>query len=752
MSAERSVSVIGLGRVGLPLALSFADRGCGSSGSITTRRSSNRVRAGRMPFSEEGTQELLDRVLRSGRLELSDSAAGAARADDIVITIGTPSFSHIESDLRQVRAAIDDLLPQLRPGHALILRSTIAPGTTEFVAGYIEKRRGLRAGEDVFVAHAPERIAAGRFLAEITTLPCIVGGVGDASTERAAALFGVFGAPIVRTTPVQAELAKIWTNILRYATFALPNLLMMDCERYGANVFDVIELINRDYPRGGIAMPGLTAGTCLRKDFAFSEERSNAPGMLLAVSRVNEAVPLFLVEGIKRRISSLANRKVAVLGSDVQARHRRRARLAVAEADPAARARTGGRRGLRSARAVADAVAGRRARGRRGRDRRDQPLGVRRTGRARGDPRASARRLPRRRSVERARVRPGVRVRVGVGGAGRAAPHVRPAGIEPGPGHGRRRHDRSAVVRRLLRDADWEVRVSDHREAPQWMREGCEVHTGDLREGEVARAAIAGCTHVIHLAAIVGGIANFHKLPFTLTAGQQRADRRGRRSRRDRGGRATRLRVLVDGVRARDGVPDDRGARARCPSPWSAYGFSKLSGEVYARAAHDQHGLRYTICRPFNAYGPGELPDRDEPGIAHAVPDLIAKTLAGQRPLQIFGSGEQTRTLTHVDDIADGIVTAMASAAGGNEDFNISASQELTVAQIAALIWEVCGKDPADFELEHLPSFEVDVQRRWPSVEKARRVLGWEARVELREGLRQTADWLGNVERTAKIT
>ena len=166
----------------------------------------------------------------------------------------------------------------------------------------------------MFVAHAPERIAAGRFLEEITTLPCIIGGVGDASADRGAALFGVFGAPIVKTTPVQAELAKIWTNILRYATFALPNLLMMDCERYDANVFEVIELINRDYPRGGIAMPGLTGGTCLRKDFAFSEERSNAPGMLLAVSRVNEAVPLFLVEGIKRRIGSLASRKVAVLG------------------------------------------------------------------------------------------------------------------------------------------------------------------------------------------------------------------------------------------------------------------------------------------------------------------------------------------------------------------------------------------------------------------------------------------------------
>jgi UDP-N-acetyl-D-mannosaminuronic acid dehydrogenase len=314
MSGQRSVSVIGLGRVGLPLALCFAARGLRVLGVDHDPSVLDSLRSGRMPFAEAGTQELLERVQRSGRLELSDRAADAARADDIVITIGTPSFSHVESDLRQVRAAVDDLLPLLRPGHALILRSTIAPGTTEFVAGYLEKRRGLRVGEDVYVAHAPERIAAGKFLQEITSLPCIIGGVGESSTEHTANLFSVFGAPIVKTAPVQAELAKIWTNILRYATFALPNLLMMDCESYGANVFEVIDLINHDYPRGGIAMPGLTAGTCLRKDFAFSEERSHAPGMLLAVSRVNESVPLFLVEGIKRRIGSLASRKVAVLG------------------------------------------------------------------------------------------------------------------------------------------------------------------------------------------------------------------------------------------------------------------------------------------------------------------------------------------------------------------------------------------------------------------------------------------------------
>jgi UDP-N-acetyl-D-mannosaminuronic acid dehydrogenase len=309
------VAVIGLGRVGLPLALSFADRGLEVIGVEREAPVLEELAAGRMPFAETGTQELLERVLESGRLRISRLVQDAAEADHIVLTLGTPAYVHIEIDVSQIRSVIDDLLPVLREGHSVILRSTVAPGTTEWVGGYIEQRRGFTVGEDIFVSHVPERIAEGHFLEEIATLPCIVGGVGDGSGDRAAELFEVFGTEIVRTPPVQAELAKIWTNILRYAQFALPNLLMMECEQYDANVFDVIELINHDYPRGGIARPGLTAGACLRKDFAFSEERSSAPGMLLAVSRVHETVPLFLVKGLKARLDgSLRDRKVAVLG------------------------------------------------------------------------------------------------------------------------------------------------------------------------------------------------------------------------------------------------------------------------------------------------------------------------------------------------------------------------------------------------------------------------------------------------------
>ena len=302
-----------------------------------------------------------------------------------------------------------------------------------------------------------------------------------------------------------------------------------------------------------------------------------------------------------------------------------------------------------------------------------------------------------------------------------------------------------ALVRRLMSDPDWEVRVADQRTPPQWMRETCEIELGDLRAKEVADRAVAGVSHVVHLAAIVGGIGNFHKLPHTLLEVNTALYNSVFRA------------ALTEGVErlvyVSSSMVFERATLFPTPeehvrevaAPRSAYGFSKLAGEVYCRALADEHGLRYAIVRPFNAYGPGEMPD-DEPGIAHAVPDLIRKALAGQRPLQIFGSGEQTRTLTYVDDIAEGIVAAMGHPAAEGEDFNISASEEMTVAEIARLIWEACGEDPAELEFEHLPGFEVDVQRRWPSVEKARELLGWEAAVPVKEGLARTVEWIRELE------
>ena len=350
---EASVAVIGLGRVGLPLALSFADRGLRTIGVEREQAVLDQLAAGQMPFSETGTQELLERVVGGDRLELTRAVQDAASADHIVLTLHTPSHVHIEIDISHVRGVVDDLLPVLREGHSLILRSTVAPGHDRVgrrlhrAAARLPRRRGpvrlARAGAD---RREPlprgDRDAAVHRRRRRREL----GRRRRPSCSRCSAPRSC------RRRPVQAELAKIWTNILRYTQFALPNLLMMECEQYGANVFDVIELINHDYPRGGMAVPGLTAGACLRKDFTFSEERSSAPGMLLAVSRVHETVPLFLVKGLKSRLGgSLRDLKVAVLGLTLQARLRRPARLALLQARADARARAGPRGAPRPARA-----------------------------------------------------------------------------------------------------------------------------------------------------------------------------------------------------------------------------------------------------------------------------------------------------------------------------------------------------------------------------------------------------------------
>jgi len=302
----------------------------------------------------------------------------------------------------------------------------------------------------------------------------------------------------------------------------------------------------------------------------------------------------------------------------------------------------------------------------------------------------------------------------------------------------------TAVVKRLLADGRFEVRVSDQREAPDWMRSECEVVTADLRDYDAARAALSGCERAVHLAAIVGGIANFHKLPHTLLeVNNALYNALFRAAVAQEPERVVYVSSSMVFERARQ-FPTTEEYLDECPTPHSAYGFSKLAGEYYCRAAGDEHGLRWSIVRPFNAYGPGEMPG-DEPGIAHIVPDLVERALAVERPFPIFGSGEQTRTLTHVDDIAAGIAAALEQEAAIGEAFNVSASDELTVAEIARIIWEAAGNDPAALEFEHRPSFQVDVQRRWPSVEKAKRVLGWEAQIPVREGIARAVEWFRSV-------
>ena len=299
------------------------------------------------------------------------------------------------------------------------------------------------------------------------------------------------------------------------------------------------------------------------------------------------------------------------------------------------------------------------------------------------------------------------------------------------------------VTRRLIADGSFELRLSDQREIdPAIVDSGnVELHRGDLRDRAEARKALDGCSHVIHLAAIVGGIGNFNQLPYTLTEMNNALCNTVFRAAIDHG--VDRFLYASSSMVYENGTvfPTPEDYLPDCPTPTSAYGFSKLTGEMYTTSAHEEFGLPYTIVRPGNAYGPGELPG--EPGITHVIPDLFHKVFSGQRPLQIFGSGEQTRTFTFIDDVADGIIAAMTSPAGLNEDFNITGSEEVTIAELARRIWETAGGSPDEFELEPIEQrYRVDVQRRILSGEKVRRLVGWEPRVPLDEGLKRTAEWM----------
>jgi nucleoside-diphosphate-sugar epimerase len=298
-----------------------------------------------------------------------------------------------------------------------------------------------------------------------------------------------------------------------------------------------------------------------------------------------------------------------------------------------------------------------------------------------------------------------------------------------------------AVVRRLLSDPDYEVRVADIADVPMWIREGAEVHNGDLRVGGEAREALSGCTHAIHCAGMSGGVGSSRRFPFTIAAANNAVDTAvidaASEAELDRF-----VYISSGSVFERATVfPTAEADRDDCSAPQSADAVAKLAGELACRAAFEERGLRYTICRLFNVYGPGELPGR-EPGSAHAVPDLISRVLGGQRPLQLLGGGEQLRALTHVDDVADGVLAALGSPSALAEDFNVSAPREHAMREVAELIWEACGEDRASFAIEPLPAVAGDVARRWPAVEKAQRLLGWEAQIDVEAGIAATVRWL----------
>lgn len=306
------VAVIGIGRVGLPLSLVLAETGHLVYGIDLNQELIDLTMEGILRIKEDGGKEFLKRHVGK-RFFPTTVYSIVAEVDFLILTLGTPVDSNMNPVYDQIDTSLKTLRPYLRKGQTLILRSTLAPQTTQYIKAWIETETKFKVGRDLFLAFAPERVAEGKSIEEITSIPQIIGGVDEKSNQKAAELFQTFNNDCILTDDTSAELAKIFTNMFRYINFAIANEFMIIAKNYDRDIFGIISMINRNYKRGGLAVPGLTAGPCLFKDGFFLVGDIPFTDLITTSWKINESIPLFLIKQIKTRMS-LANKKVSLLG------------------------------------------------------------------------------------------------------------------------------------------------------------------------------------------------------------------------------------------------------------------------------------------------------------------------------------------------------------------------------------------------------------------------------------------------------
>ena len=310
MKALDVVIVGGCGHVGLPLGLSLADSGYRVGINDIDVAKIERVKAGEVPFRENGAGELLARLLPTGRLEFSSQPAMVKRTQTVILVIGTPIDEFMNPSVTVFDRVVDELIPHIQPGTLVVLRSTVFPSTTEGV-----ERRLKAAGVDAAVAFCPERIAEGHALEEVASLPQLIGASSDQAYERASKLFAPLGMQLIRTTPIEAELAKLLTNTWRYMKFAIANQFFQIAHRSGVDYNSVLDAIRRDYPRAAdLPGPGFAAGPCLLKDtMQLSAFTPDHFPMGQAAMQINEGMPNYIVDTLNSR-HALAGRTLGILG------------------------------------------------------------------------------------------------------------------------------------------------------------------------------------------------------------------------------------------------------------------------------------------------------------------------------------------------------------------------------------------------------------------------------------------------------
>jgi UDP-N-acetyl-D-mannosaminuronic acid dehydrogenase len=307
---KHDICVIGgCGRVGLPLSIAFADRGKTVVIYDLDKTRIEMISGGVMPFIEEGCDERLRSVLNK-TLRLTDDPSAISESRFVIVTVGTPVEEHMNPRYGDMIGLFRDLLPHLRDGQCIILRSTVYPGTSHRINHFLREM-----GLNVHLAFCPERIAEGKALAELEELPQIVGAFDEEGVSQASKLFRVLTEEIVVLEPTEAELAKLFTNVWRYIQFAVANQLFMLTEQNDLDFRRIYKAVTYRYPRTqGLPSPGLTAGPCLFKDTlqlaAFSD---NSFFLGHAAVLINEGLPNHIVRRLKDK-TDLQNKKVGILG------------------------------------------------------------------------------------------------------------------------------------------------------------------------------------------------------------------------------------------------------------------------------------------------------------------------------------------------------------------------------------------------------------------------------------------------------
>jgi len=306
-----NVTVVGgAGHVGIPLVLALAEAGLRVNVNDLNQQGLDTLKQGHLPFLEHGAAEALTKALANKRLVFSSSPDRVSTGGPVIITIGTPIDEFLNPIRRVVQDCIDAMLPSLADGQLLVLRSTVFPGTTDWLASYLQTQ-----GRNLMVASCPERVVQGYGLKELREMPQIVSGCTPDAERAAVDLFKCITPEVVVLSPIEAEFAKLFTNAYRYIEFAATNEFYLIAKSAGVDYQRVLKAVKHNYPRSkSVPRPGFAAGPCLVKDtmqlsaFARSQFSLGHAALL-----INEGLVLHVVEDLKRRYD-LAKMSVGLLG------------------------------------------------------------------------------------------------------------------------------------------------------------------------------------------------------------------------------------------------------------------------------------------------------------------------------------------------------------------------------------------------------------------------------------------------------